>query len=122
VQYIEPVPVFLFPIKLTLVVLRAERREQPLDVLTVTNDGARLRARLTCRPLSKDELLLLLLLSLPGMSRRRRDEEGADVTKVDADARGALRGGIFGSSGPLSMWTLCIQRALVARSMTKSEL
>ena len=91
-QHIEPLPVFLFPIKLALVVLRAERREQPLGVLAATNDGARLGTRLARRALSKDELLLLLL---SWSRRRRRGEEGADVTKGEADARAALLG-IFG--------------------------
>ena len=45
--------VFLFPIKLALVVLYAERREQPLGVLVSTSDGAHLRARLTVAPCLK---------------------------------------------------------------------
>ena len=101
-QHVEPLPIFLFPIKLALVVLRAKRREQPLGVLAAAVHGnrARLCARLARRALSKDELLLLLLAFLSCRRSRRRGEEGADVAKGEADARAALCG-VLGGLRPL---------------------
>ena len=95
-QHVGPLAVRLLPIKLALVVLRAERREQPLRLLATVHNGPRLRARLARRALSKDELLRVLLLPL----WRGRREEGADVAEGQADPRAALCW-IFGVLWPL---------------------
>jgi len=89
VQHIETFPVRLLPIKLALVVLRAECSEQTLGLLAAVHDGPRLGACLSRRAISKDELLLLLLSR---RSRGRRSgEESADVAEGQADALAALR-------------------------------
>ena len=84
-----------FPIKLALVVLRAECREQTIRLFTSVYHGPRLRPRLARRALSKDELLLLLLLFL-SCRARWSGEEGADVAEGQADP------------GATFCWILCV--------------
>ena len=81
-QHVEPSTIHPVPIKLALMVLRTERREQPLRLRAAQHDGPRLRARFTRGALPVDALL-----------RRRtgRREERADATEGQADARAALR-------------------------------
>src|SRR5882757_4802052 len=71
VQLIEPISVGLFPIKFTVVVLRAECREQTLGFLATVYDGPRLCACLAHRALSKDEMLHLRLLLCCSRTRAR---------------------------------------------------
>ena len=87
-QHVEPLAIRLVPIKLALVVLRAERRKEPLRLRAALYDGPRLHARLARGTLSVDALL------------RGWREERADTAEGQADARAALRG-LFRALWPL---------------------
>ena len=93
-QHIGSLSISLVPIKLALVVLRAECSEQTLRFLATVYDRPRLCECLSCRALSEDVLLHLRLLLSYSRARGRRGEggeEGTNVTEGQADSRTALR-------------------------------